>query len=301
MTASHRTSHRRGFTLVELLVVIGIIAVLIGILMPALSAARKQANTLKCLAHLRGIGQAFKLYANDSRDFWPVGRQDYPDTGTSLPNATLPGTGNKYWPDELLKYVSRAGSGIQESATGGENGSFAETQKSVIWGCPEWNGRGNIYGSAATSLYVNGVYIYEGGYAMNIYTAYKPNYPKQGSVALTSKELAQRSETVWGSGQQGRRYKQVHYTSSDKRMVLTDSTLWLLRFQPCTTLDQIQAEPLFGTDQTGAGATTIDRYRHGKYPKPIGSVFDKSGGKVAFNILYADGHAATANTILDGY
>src|SRR6478672_7763696 len=160
---------RRAFTLVELLVVIGIIAVLIGILMPALSSARRQANTLKCLAHLRGIGQAFKLYANDSRDYWPVARQDYPDKNRGLANDTLPGTGNKYWTDELLKYVSRAGTGIQESATGGNNGSFAETQKSVIWGCPEWTGRPNLYGSAATSLYVNGVYIYEGGYAMNMY------------------------------------------------------------------------------------------------------------------------------------
>src|SRR4051812_7980154 len=133
---------RRAFTLVELLVVIGIIAVLIGILMPALSAARKQANTLKCLAHLRGIGQAFKLYANDSRDFWPVGRQDYPDTGTSLPNATLPGTGNKYWPDELLKYVSRAGTGIQESATGGGERRFSWKRKYVLCGRPARDERG---------------------------------------------------------------------------------------------------------------------------------------------------------------
>lgn len=61
----------RGFTLVELLVVIGIIALLVGILLPVLTSARERSNRTKCLANLRSLGQSMTLYANEHRDRLP--------------------------------------------------------------------------------------------------------------------------------------------------------------------------------------------------------------------------------------
>lgn len=102
-------SQRAAFTLIELLVVIAIIAILAGMLLPALSKAKEKAHGTRCMSNSRQIAFAYKFYTDDS-DAKIVELARYQGLLTQpTPNPILPNASNhKWWPDLLFKYVGSA-------------------------------------------------------------------------------------------------------------------------------------------------------------------------------------------------
>jgi prepilin-type N-terminal cleavage/methylation domain-containing protein/prepilin-type processing-associated H-X9-DG protein len=310
---------RFGFTLVELLVVIGIIAVLISVLLPALGAARRQAQAVKCGAALREIGNAWQMYAMENKGYAPPMRCAgvYKLTFSSAPPIVYDGP-QAYWMYFLAKYVSKGKFG---AFTGMTNRDIAYSMSSVLWGCPTFQ---PIYVAAGDARNPNGgiATVYT-GYGYNGFPEYTARYPTIAPGTLnaigdtidpmavsTISFAAPKSLAAdgWGGYNAGRWYKQKAYTRPAERALVGDCRAYVLEAFSVMSSAAIPGQADLNSPTTNfwvgpsEGETSYDFYRHGKYPKKgTANSFSPTGGKVGFNVLFADGHVSTLVTREEGF
>lgn len=318
---------RRAFTLVELLVVIGIIAVLIAILLPALQTARKAAMQVKCGAHLRQLGQAVMLYTNEHRQYmppWRAGRApgssdqaEYNLYGIRYgANSNVAGesaTDAAFWINFVNKYVSSY-KGASGDVGLKEQAEFQN--KSVIWGCPAFD---KFYDVRFPRFEWEPWFS---GFSYNPHPTYKPNHPALGvnyppETGRYANGFALNAG-VWSFDKfktfKGTWFKIGQYTQPSERALLGDSRSYVLEALATPASGEIPGQKLQFPNpdywshplSSNPGETTFDFYRHGKYPEvAVGGQatgrFKATGGKVSYNILYVDGHVQGTNQREDAY
>lgn len=249
----------KGFTLVELLVVIGIIALLISTLIPVLAGVRRQANQTKCQSALKQIGNALFLYANDFEGKWPVSRHDR-DFNPA-----------RRWTDMLAKYVARSNKSDGQFDNVADMGAIRNT---ILWGCPEWS-KAFDYNAAATSTSAENVYT---GYGMQYRLDFYVNNRIEEMPIITSGVSGKyMSAKAWG--RRGAERGVIGESVWDIIVAYNDPVTPALAFQPFNT-------PVFA-----AGNFTIDAGRHAKPGTNKNQAFR---GRFS-NMLFADGHVSSVS------
>jgi prepilin-type N-terminal cleavage/methylation domain-containing protein/prepilin-type processing-associated H-X9-DG protein len=292
-------SSRKAFTLVELLVVIGIIALLISMLLPALNGARRQADKVKCLSAMRQLGNAFLLYAHDNAGAYPASKHTWtapaPWGNGPLGGPITYGTRDKRWHDFIGKYVN-GNRPINELGTQSkvwEYQLWSDTIKNgnnILWGCPVW--RRVTYGASGTGSFDPASANYYNGYQMN-------KYPLAPADLTGTFPPARNTNIVSGqpiTATSGKYYKASQYKRAGERALVFESThpfemaqyKWV--FKPEGTVN-FPDRPInaYTPNPYGTEFFSIDFNRHGK--RPIGT----DQNEPSLNVLYCDGHADTAS------
>jgi prepilin-type processing-associated H-X9-DG protein len=234
--------------------------------------------------------------------------------------AVIPGkavTEAAWWVNFLSKYLSKTtkgGAGDTDLATSAK-------AREQVWWCPAWQG---VYETRANIAQMSEMQHHYSGYALNYMPTYTSSWPPP-TVPTSEPPIKDqifvvlRADGTIDPNKSGTWMKASKYTHPAERALIADSWYQALEakhksnpavianaaYQHAIAPDGNNNGISDSAPMSGTGQTTFDWYRHGKYPKLLmpgnEGYFDRNGGKVSYNILYADGHVANSANIGDSY